>query len=275
MIKCSLFLLLTILSYNCFSQDLDKKAKKAIALAEKGELDESFRIFIEIKKEYKRRGDIEGTADVLNNIGRIYYMMNNFPEARRNFQQSYLIYQSLGDKTSQAQLIMNIGATYETDNSKELDKALKYYRKGYQMYSKLNDSVGINRSLLNMGTIFGRQNESRKALNVYLKALPFLERSGTENDRIAIYANIGTSFYELNEADSSLPYLYKAKSKRGNLEYDIYINRTLAKVYAKLNRPDSVNHYIDLFSQVKDKLQDEQTMRSITEISNKYKSQVK
>lgn len=274
MAKWYILLFSLALFSTCAAQDPDKKTEEAIALAQKGKLDESFRLFLEVKEEFKKMGDVNGTASTLNNIGRIYYMMNNIPEARKNLLESYSLYKSLNDKSSQAELLMNIGATYEADDGKTLDKALQYYQRANVICRSLRDSMGIHRSLLNMGSVYGRKGESRKALDVYLETLSYLERNGTNVDKTAAYVNIGTSFYELHKPDSALPYLYKAMSLNDTPEHDIYINRTLAKVYADLNEPDSVAYYIDLFSAAKDQLQNEQTTRTIAEISQKYEAQV-
>ena len=259
----------------CFSQELEEKGRQAISFAERGELERSFKMFLEIKKEYENKKDIAGVAGTLNNIGRIYYLMNNITEARRNFIQSDSLYQILGDQKSCAELKANIGATFEHNKSLNWNKALKYYSEAYDIYSAIQDSLGMNRVLVNIGTVYGGKGESRKALDAYQQAFPYLDRNGDTIERTAVILNIGISLYELEYFDSALVYLHKAKNMNKSLEYDIHIYRTLAETYSKLNVPDSAIRYLDFYANAKDKLQNEQTNRNVTELSEKYKSQVK
>lgn len=274
MSKLFLIVLLT-LPIHCLSQNLDEKSLRAVSLAEEGKLGESFGLFLEIKKTYEKKKDIAGVAGTLNNIGRIHCLMNNLPEARRNFYQSDSLYRILGDEKSRAEIKTNIGVTYELGVSPDWNKALTHYSEAYTIYHSIHDSLGMNRVLLNIGTVHGRKGESKKALDAYLKSFPYLDRHGDTNERTAVTLNIGRSLYEIGLPDSAMPYLYRAKALNKSLEYDTYIYKNMAEAYAKLNEPDSAIHYLDLYAIAKDKLQDEQTTRNIAELSEKYKAQVK
>lgn len=277
MTKCCLTVLFALMFGSVFALDPIKKTKQGIQLAEQGKLKEAFHCFTEAREEYRIRNDKEGLAIVINDIGRIYLMMSDFHEARKNFWHSYSIYKSLKQKDAQAQIIMNIGASYELETKRKdaLEMGLYYYKKGYRIYGEIGDSLGVSRSLINIGSVYGRKGQTRKALEAYMKALPYLEKHDGSLERATVYGNIGTSYYELGEPKAALPYLYKALDVRDDVENDLYKYRTLAKVYAELNEPDSVAYYIDQFSDARDALQNEQTIRSVAEISQKYKARVK
>ena len=122
-----------------------------------------------------------GKANALKNIGMVYYNQTKYVEAIEYWSQSYLLFDSIGDKINESLLLNNLGSVYMNEGNDA--KALEYYFKSLQLAEESGDKHKIAIAMANIGTIYSNNKFTYdKALEYYLKALPLSEELGDKND---------------------------------------------------------------------------------------------
>ena len=86
----------------------------------------------------------------------------------------------------------NIGLGFM--NSKNNAKAIENFNLAIDYGTKSNDLIALKASLFNIGTLFFLQGDYPKALECYLKAVPYIERSGIGENMASLNMNIGMAY---------------------------------------------------------------------------------
>ena len=251
-----------------------ESAKRALALAakakDKNAMAESYRIlgigyFYQDKSDlavsnlskalqlYKETGSEAGTAKVYNNIGNIYKNIDT-DKSLHYFKKALEVAEKLKISDLTAGCYLNIGAVYF--KKKNFSLALRNYDLSQDLFTKLDNPVGITQCLQNKGVVYFSLQQLDKAEKFLLEA----SEKARQNDLNASIAGINltlVSVYiakkEFKKAEKELKeglafarlinspkfeqdYTYTAyelEAARGNYEKALY---HLRKVY----RQDSV-----------------------------------
>ena len=161
-------------------------------------------------------GDKTGIGSSYNNIGRIYKNEGNFEGALNSYLKSLKIREEIGDRHGTATTLNNLGSLYQNQavlskKTKELNEnisqSMTYYEKGLFIQEEIGDKEGMSRTLSNMGAIFLKQKNYKKAENYCLRALQLAKEfgfpvliAGVSKTLVKIYKEMGSSaLYPLKE----------------------------------------------------------------------------
>ena len=187
--------LLNKISYNLFTTEPDSTIKygsKARELAEK------------IKYS-------SGLAYALKNIGMGYYMLGEFLEVFDYWNNSLLVFQSIGDLKGEANILNNLGAIYY--NQGDDVKSIDYYLRSLAVSEKIKDTLRIATALLNVGGVyFNKTATYDKALDYFLKAVPLGEELKDNGVIGSASLNIGNLY--LNQGNDSIALIYFEKCRK-------------------------------------------------------------
>ncbi len=173
-----------------------------------------------------------GIAYAQKNIGMVYYNQTKYVETIEHWTQSYLLFDSIGDKVNEALLLNNIGSVYM--NQGDDPKALEYYFKSLQIAEKTQDDHKIAIALGNIGTIYSNNKFTyEKALKYYLKALHLSEKLKDNNIMGGLLVNIGETYMNRNKDDSALYYFKKSLEAYKNTENIPYSLNDIGKIYTR------------------------------------------
>ncbi|MES2397083.1 MAG: tetratricopeptide repeat protein [Bacteroidota bacterium] len=150
----------------------------------------------------------KGIAKCYNNIGIVYSIKGNYPQAIDNFLKALKINEALKNKNGIAVLLGNIGNIYKTQD--DYPKALYYYFKALKMTEELGDKASMANNLANLGVVSKSQGDYPKALNYYFKSLKINEELGNKNGIADILVNLGIVYDYKGEREEALNYYFKA-----------------------------------------------------------------
>jgi predicted ATPase len=125
---------------------------------------------------YRELGDKEGTAFVLNYLGRIARDEGDFEEGYRLHEESLALYQELGNKPGIAMVLNNLGVAAR--NQGDYDKASTLHTQSLQLFRDLGDKRAIARSLINLGIIFERKGDYNAACKLLNESLSLSQELG-------------------------------------------------------------------------------------------------
>jgi len=143
-----------------------------------------------------------GSAQALKSIGIGHYMQANYLQTLEYWEQSLVIFDSIGDRVGVANILSNEGAVYY--NQGDDTKALELYLNSLKVSEEIGDTLRIVTALSNVGSVYSNKKATQdKALDYYLRALPLSEKI-KDNDALGtICINIGEVYFKKDTA--SLP----------------------------------------------------------------------
>lgn len=134
-------------------------------------------------------------AETLNEQGVILYSKDeNYLQALQKFQESFEVCSKSNRKRSL--YLANVGRCYNM--LKEYNKAIEFFDESLKIDTEYQDVKNMKASVLNnQGKILFKNGKYNEAVEKYEEAIEI--SSDFYEDRIAIFANLGESYYELKE----------------------------------------------------------------------------
>ena len=147
----------------------------------------------------------------------------------------------------------------------EMDTALSLHKKALEMQIKLRDAQGAARSYNNMGYIFRRQRDNKRALEVYGNVEELLD-SEESSDLAEARIRLASAFLEMGEMDRARDHAMKAhdETEQNNQEKLHARSRAvLGRYYARIKDNDLAMHH---YSGALEILSDQSDPRSAVEV---------
>lgn len=205
-----------------------------------------------------------------NSLGNVYLTMNQLDDALEYFQRSLGIEQRINNQLGLAINYQNIGGIFEKKN--DLETALKNYRKSLfynqRIHSKLGELI-CNNSIGGIYLKLGRLDEAEKYIMPTIK-----ESEEIQDDFYTALSYINTGWLLMlqnnPEAKATMMKALKIAEQKKLTSSKIDVCELLSKLYQKENKADSALIFYKIFATEKEKLNDENTFKSINELKNKY-----
>lgn len=131
----------------------------------RGRLDEAFKEFDDCEKDSKAVGDKLRAAHAHMQKGIIYYHQGKYDESVRTLEQSLEMHRANGDEQGVAQTL-TIFARNELELG-NLSMAEKYLEDGLNIKKRLEDQLGIAISEYDLGYLFYRKGDFKRAENYF------------------------------------------------------------------------------------------------------------
>ncbi|PJJ84907.1 tetratricopeptide repeat protein [Mucilaginibacter auburnensis] len=129
--------------------------------------DSAYNSYAKAIEMFKKLNDERGVAKVNNNIGNLYQMVD-YDKALDYFKKAEVVAEKYADKRLIASLQLNIGNVYNRKRS--FTNALASYNRSYALFIQLKDSVNQIQCLENLGDIYYKLRDYKKAEQLLLDA---------------------------------------------------------------------------------------------------------
>ncbi len=186
----------------------------------------------------------KGEALSLNRIATAYATVGDYPKALQFFTKALKICEDIGDQTGIGRSINNIGNLYLIQGD---------YKKALEYFMQAKNSQGINGDnylktviFLNIGESYLHLNQSDSAL-YYLEAYYPVSKQNRQEDLYGDFERLLGDVKVLNDhTDEAFNYFDKSISSYEAVDDKQHLSMTyqsIAKLYQKINRPDSAIRY--------------------------------
>lgn len=189
----------------------EANALKYIGMANyfQGNYLETIQFWIEAKGKYAESDDRLGVANMLNNIGAIYFSEGDDTKALENYLESLRISEEIGIDTLRiATALVNIGAVYSQKKA-TYDKAVEYYLKALPLSELLGDHDAIGTTCVNLGGIYLERENVDSALFYFNRSLVAYRKSSVGNVPFALY-NMGKAYTKMGDYPKAIRYQEEA-----------------------------------------------------------------
>jgi tetratricopeptide (TPR) repeat protein len=149
------------------------------------------------------------TAIALGNLAIIYGAIGDYVKSSELDFKSLKLFEEIGDKNQIGVALGNIGVDFMTQGNYE--KGLEYLFKSLAIASEINDMPGLAYQYNNIaGVYFENYKDYKKALEYYFRALTANRKTGNTYQEATNLLNIGMTYFEMHELDSSYFYAQQA-----------------------------------------------------------------
>jgi signal transduction histidine kinase len=184
------------------------------------------------------------TADSTDNIGRIYYYLDDYDKSIEYFINSLKIREKIGNKKGICQSYNNIGVVYL--NIPNYDKALEYFQNSLKISEEISDTEIRAKNFINIGIVYMQLKNYNKSLEYYQNALTIYKESDNKKDIAGCLNNLGINYWYLNNFNKSLEYYLKALKLKEEIGDKWGVSNTslnIGMIYVKLLNYDKASLY--------------------------------
>jgi len=182
----------------------------------------------------KKLGDMQGYSTSLTNLGLVYMNQGKWDEATSHFKESMEIFKKLGDMQGYSASLTNLGIIYA--NQEKWDKAISHFKESMEITKKLGDMQGYSKSLTNLGSVYMYQGKWDDAINIFKEAENNFKNLGDIHSLAIAYENLGIIYRKIENINKAIACYENAKN-----------------LYFKLGLADRVNEISNIISEIKTK----------------------
>jgi len=156
-------------------------------------------------EKYSSINDYKGLGITYNVMGIAYYNINDYKQVSKYYALAIKYFEKADYKEGSAGVLNGMAALYS--DMKEYKNALAYYNQSLELKRRLNDSIGITKTLLNIANIETSQNQNfSKALLHFEEAL--IIATIKKNNRIlsSCYFGLSSLYLDKKEYNDALKY---------------------------------------------------------------------
>ena len=198
---------------------------------------------LSIKYAEENNFPVEGAMSE-SNIGIIYAMEGNYPQALKKFIASLKVFEKYQNKRTEklaTPLYLNIGLTYQ-NQFEEDSLAMAYYEKAEERYLFESNNNGLGTVYNNLSNIYLDQGNKAKAYALNKKALFYREKDSGSPSFIQSLFNMSSCLLIMDSVDMARVYLDSAYQMSKRIHYkDMIIKYHVIyhSIYRKLEQFDS------------------------------------
>lgn len=151
-----------------------------------------------------KENDSTRIANILNDIGLVYYDQDSLPKALGYFKRIVNEFNDHITEEIRASVFNNIGLTYGKMNW--YAEALSYYQAGLTLMQKRNDQYNIAQTLGNIGDLYYKMKNFSKALDYHLQNLAIVKQINSNELLQQSYNNLKRTYTALGNYTKAYEY---------------------------------------------------------------------
>ena len=220
----------------------------------------------------EKRNSSRNYASALNNIGLMYILLADYPNALGYLHRADSTVQVAGGevkKELQNRILVNLGEAFY--RMKKMDSANYYFFKALQTGLSNQDGFYQGASLLGLGNVQSDEGNESTAMSNYRSALHFLN-DGTNNDMLCETAlGLANVFLKTGQTDSALYYsrlAFITGKRDGFLSRELDAASFLSRFYKNKKKYDSAFVYMEQAVTLQDSLKGQAKTREAMIISS-------
>lgn len=261
----------------------------------------------------KSIGYNEGLIDALNNYGAYFYQTGKYEEALRFSLQSKRIQDSLDTNYGQIRTINNLGRIYDLMNEPEkaienynlslkllknenpnhpqlpathfylgsaneqltnYDYAEFHYKAAKTIAKREGYNVGIAIAEGSLGRVYTKSKRFKDAIRSLNNALDYFTENNQKTNQAHTYLNLAEAYAGLKDFKKAIAYNNKAleiyEAQGTNFRQLRYVYSNQSEYYSNIQDYKRSSEYLKKFYEVKDTVFSEEQMKSIEDLKTKY-----
>ena len=248
---------------------------RGILYDDQGDYKNALSYYLEGLNASKKIKNLAKQADLLGNIGTLYYNIRNYKKFLEYNKASMEIHQKLNNKRGLALNYSCLGMYYSFAFNNKYDEALK----NYEIARKISIEEKDNDAQITYEADIAGIKFDKKDYNGALKDYLYLYKASSNSEDSytvsMILLNLGATYTKLNQPNEALVYLekFKKNQEKTNSKYELeYYHLYLSEAYALKKDIKKSLAERDLYQTIRDSLNDLEKTAQIANTEAKYKT---
>jgi tetratricopeptide (TPR) repeat protein len=144
----------------------------------------------------------KGYVNGLLNLGQVYLKGNEYVMAKRYFMSALMYLKENELILLEPKCLGSLGIVSE--RLCNYPESINYYESCRKAFTKINDTVGVIKSQINIGNVYNALGNTSKAVSVLLEAIRMSELINNENVKGVCLNNLSTLYQEMGKNDEAL-----------------------------------------------------------------------
>jgi signal transduction histidine kinase len=249
---------------------------KGITLSVIGEIKEALNYHFEVLNLAEKIGLIKYAASATLEIGIAYSTMRNPEKAIEYYHKAVRLYKEANDQVNLSATLSNLSNEYI--NLGRYNDAIQYTTQALKIAEEINDKIEIGTQEGVLCRLYTALKQYSKAVDFGLNAIKNLQATGEKKRLIAAYLNIGDLFVKLNNPRKAIVYLTEALklAREIKTEEELRICYVyLSQAYEAAGDYKNSLTYSKLFNVISDSIFNKENSMQIVELQTKYESEKK
>ncbi len=246
--------------------------KKGKIYANIGEFDKAILCYQNSLKMAEKNNDSTAVGFAYNNLGYIYFLMQDNSTAIKYFRKALACFISQNNMDGISDSYNHIGIIYGIKNSN--DSALYCFYKSLSLLKQSKSSTRIISILDNIGEVYLQKNMLDSSLFYFNKAYELVKEKNDMYGEPYILNYLGKIYIAKGNYKKALETLDLSKKIALKLKfwYISEIYATYSELYAKTNDYKNAYHYLKLYYTVKDSIFNVKKKHKVSELQVKYET---
>ncbi|MBX2844628.1 MAG: sensor histidine kinase [Saprospiraceae bacterium] len=215
-------------------------------------------------------------ANIFNNISVVYMGLQNWEKAEDYLNQAIAKGKTTNRLDQATRGTSNLAIVYAIQQKYAASEAM--FLEDIEINKVLGNQLAVCRSTGNLGQLYEEQGLFQKSLEFYQKGLDMaLEIDDLSSIAIG-YQNVGAAYMNLGDfekANQQLEIGLKKTKELGNINFHRDGLLTASALYERMGKGDKALEYFKAYSALNDSLLNENRMKAVTELEEKYESEKK
>ena len=176
-------------------------------------------------------------SQILNNIGNMYWIASNLPQALKHYRAALKLQRTLSADTEVASSLSNIGSIFTMQG--RYGRAINIMNRSLTLKKEIGNIVEIARSLNNLGYTHHLNGNQHKAVDCLKESLELNRRTGIRKEILHNLENLTAVMVTAGQLAESLGYLKEGltlSDELGDLPHTGAFNLSMATVLRRLGR---------------------------------------
>ena len=160
-------------------------------------------------RQYTALGDTHSQAMCENILGRLYYKKGLYHKALEYTDSAMELFTKTGSQKDIMDCNLMLGAIYKICN--DMEKSDRCYQEYARLAEKLNDSLGMAKSINNMAALSFNTGDTARAIRLLLQAIDYSENVADTNELCSIYLNTALTYIHMGLYEKAESCLERAR----------------------------------------------------------------
>jgi tetratricopeptide (TPR) repeat protein len=194
----------------------------------------------------------QGYGDVCNNLGFMYYLLGQYQEALKYYQQSLVIEREIlvtestkSDRNREANLLMELGSVYTSLG--QYENAFNFYQQSLEIQCQIGNRNGEANSLVNIANMYYSLGHYQEALKYYQQSLAIQHEIGDHDGEAYSLMNLGNMYYSLGHYQEAIHFLQQSleiQREIGGIQGEARSLNALGNMYYSLRQYQEAIHFL-------------------------------
>ncbi|MCW5924979.1 MAG: tetratricopeptide repeat protein [Saprospiraceae bacterium] len=245
----------------------------AIGAQRQGNYPEALKLYFRAIDLAEAGGNTTRLGKTINNLGLLYFYMEDHDEALRQFFRALPLQP---DPMDRATLLSNIGMIHRKGG--RLDSAMIYFHQALALFIQLKNARGAGSCYNNIGLVHFDRKEYEDAVFYFRRAGDELRKAQVTNWYANSLNNLGMALTQqrlYRMAEDTLRKGLRITRELQNLKMEAEASQRLYQMFEAQNRPDSAFVWLKYYMSTKDSLMQQQQKEEIASIQTKHDEEQK